>query len=238
MGTSREGEPGWPGKRQWERYLQLVDERPECFKQPDAQDGEGALEIILDETAVRQFSKRSGTTIGVVYESPYSILVVDLVRDARGSLFSYERLLPAVRTGAVVAIPRIDGRYVLLRQFRHATRGLQLAFPRGFGERGISGASNARKELLEEIGATVGETRSLGRIVANSGISGDSVEVFLCEVSKIDPTIGHEGIAGIVLLTEDEVRAAISSGRIDDGFTLGAWSLLSSNPSSAGAVVS
>lgn len=84
MGANEEGVASRFRSQQWERYLQLADERPECFRQPDEQDGEGALEIILDETTVRQFSERSGRLIGVVYESPFSIVVVDLVRDVRG----------------------------------------------------------------------------------------------------------------------------------------------------------
>lgn len=115
-------------------------------------------------------------------------------------------------------------------------RGLQLAFPRGFGEPGLTGADNARKELHEEIGATVSEIRHLGNIVANSGLSDDSVEVVLCEVSDIDPVIGNKGIADVLLLDDSEMSTAISSGRIGDGFTLSAWSLLASNPSPAGTV--
>ncbi|HAE52537.1 MAG TPA: hypothetical protein DCG30_04710 [Ruminococcus sp.] len=59
----------------WERYLQLMKERPKLFLKSDM------LNIIADSRSVAEFSEKSGRTMGVVYESPYSLLVVDLVED-------------------------------------------------------------------------------------------------------------------------------------------------------------
>lgn len=79
---------------QWSAYLKLMEERPAAF-----QDSE-QIRIITDPETVMEFIERTGRTIGVLYQSPFSILVVDLVRDAGGEVFAYERLLrqyPAAR---------------------------------------------------------------------------------------------------------------------------------------------
>ena len=73
-------------------------------------------------------------------------VVVDVVRAKNGSLFAYERLMNRVMRGAVVIVPYYNGKYILLRQYRHALREYQYGFPRGFGEEGMSAKENAGKE--------------------------------------------------------------------------------------------
>lgn len=205
---------------EWERYLQLVAERPELFTQSDE------LEIVLDERAAGEFEARTGRTLGVVYESPYSMMLVDLVRDSTGHEYAYERLVPAATGPAVVTVPVCDGEYVLLRQFRHSMRALQVGFPRGYGEDGLTAEENAAKELSEELGADVVSSEVVGHVVANSGVSGSRVAVVLCELGSYEPCEGHEGIVGTLAVTADQLREMVEAGQIDDGFTLAAWALL------------
>ena len=205
----------------WNDYMELVGKRPGEFRQNPA------LEIIFDEDIIREFEERSGRTIGVIYASRFNILVVDLVRDPAGNLFPFERIIPASTGCSVVTIPVLDGKFVLLEQFRHAMRSVQYAFPRGFGEDGLGAAENAAKELSEELGAEVIETIPLGNIVANSGLSGDRTRAVLCRISRADAAVGYEEIQGMVFLTPEEMRSWISEGKIDDGYTLAAWSLMS-----------
>ncbi|MBE6908828.1 MAG: NUDIX domain-containing protein [Ruminococcaceae bacterium] len=209
----------------WTRYLELREARPSAFRS-------GALEIVTDPRLVDDFFKTTGKQLGVLYESPYHLLVVDLVRrsadgvEAGDLLFPYERLLPAAESGAVVAVPMYQGRFVLLRQYRHALREEMLAFPRGFGEKGLSGEENLRKELREEIGtAEVGNIRFLGTVAADSGILATKAEVFLCDVSRPRIEKGYEGIAALELLSESELSELIGTGKIADGFTLAAFAL-------------
>ena len=208
----------------WKEYLELVKERPEEFAPSSS------MEIVLDEESVAEFERNTGMQIGVAYRSPYHILVVDLVRDAPGHLIAYERLIPASVGKSVVAIPLYGEKLVLLKQYRHALRGYQIAFPRGFGEDGLTAVENAEKELREEIGATVVEARSLGRVVANSGISGDKAEVVFCKVSEFEVKPGYEGISEAICLSSDELCELIANEGIDDGFTLSAWALLLCSP--------
>lgn len=209
----------------WKRYLQLREERPSAFLA-------GPLEIITDTKIVDRFAEETGRELGVLYESSYHLLVVDLVRQSspeeRGPerYFAYERLLPAVERGAVVSVPMYGDRFVLLRQFRHAIRNPALSFPRGFGEAGLSAEENLVKELREELGAAeVTDVRLLGTVNSDSGILGNQAEVFFCRVDRLQIVQGYEEIEACVLLAEDELRALIRSGEIRDGFTLSAFTL-------------
>lgn len=196
-----------------------MQQRPESFV------NNGQLTILTDEPSVEAFEQQHRKTIGVVYESPFNIMVVDLVESPDKKCFAYERLLPAVSKKAVVAVPVYDGKFILLNQYRHALRRKQYAFPRGFAEPGISPAGNVLKELREELGAEVKSYKQLGTAVADSGISGNEVSVFLCELEKVELKYQHEGIESFIMLTEKELTEWISDGKIDDGFTLAAFCL-------------
>lgn len=111
-------------------------------------------------------------------------MLVDLVKDSKGDVFAYERIVHTATGNAIVVIPKYHNKYLLLKQFRHAIRTEQYAFPRGFGEDGLTGEENAKKELSEEINAIIKENSLtyLGKTVSDSGLCGDNVLVYQCEV--------------------------------------------------------
>lgn len=204
--------------KSWSRYLELIKQRPECFSDF------GPLHIVTDKNIVNEFQLRTGKTIGVCYESKFNILIVDLVYETEGNYFAYERILPAVPKGASVCIPKYQNNFILLKQYRHSMRDYQLSFPRGFATPGLSGEENASKELAEELGATVNETVFLGYTVADSGLSGHKVGVYLCDISSYQTCYGHEGITDTVVVSELDFKKMISDNLISDGFTLAAYS--------------
>lgn len=209
----------------WERYCELQKERPEEFRQSEL------LQIIMDDESVRAFEEKERAegrevTIGVVYESAYSLLVVDLVQDSNGRRFAYERLIKKAKNQGVVCIARYQGRYCLLKQYRHAMRGEQFAFVRGFGEDDITIEQNVEKEIKEELHSDVIACEYVGQVIADSGLCGNSVLVYLCDVTKPRLQIGYEEIGDLLLVTKEEMEKHISSGAITDGFTLAAWLLL------------
>ena len=204
----------------WLEYEKLMKERPELFAQNEQ------LQICLDRDIILDYMNGTGRPIGVLFKSPYSIMVVDLVSDADGKLFAYERLLPAMVNDAVVTVPKLGDKYVLLKQYRHSLRRELIAFPRGFGENGLSAEENAAKELSEEIGASVTEARLIGHVEPDSGMIGNSVAVVVCTVDGAQLKPGYEGIKELILLSGDELAEWIKDGRITDGYTLAAFALL------------
>ena len=201
---------------QWDRYLTLMTQRPEAFV------NNGPLTIVTDWEIVSAYQQHTGTTIGVCYESKYRLMVVDLVYEKEGEYFPYERILPAITPGAVVCIPQHDDKLILLRQYRHALRSEQYAFPRGFAEAGISGEDNARKELLEELGCQANHVSCLGSIVADSGLCGEAVGIYLCRIDNWETKYGYEGIQNTISLTLSQLQQMIATGHITDGYTLSA----------------
>lgn len=209
----------------WEKYLAIVEaDGPVRASGPE---DPAALRIVTDRAAVLQYeASAEGRPIGIAYSSPYNQLLVDLVEDGQGRRFAYERVIPAAKN-AVVIVPRFEGDFVLLRQFRHALRDYQLCFPRGYGEPGVSACDNAEKELFEELKVRpLGPMRHLGSVVADSGLSGGRVEVFACDVPAPSPDAGYEEIDGCIIAPPTELEELVADGRINDGFTLSALTLL------------
>ncbi len=205
----------------WQKYLLLMKERPDDFAQ-------GPLEIVTDAGLVDRFYEENRKELGVLYRSPYHILVVDLVRDMedRDRLFAYERLLPAADGAAVVAVPVYNGKFILLCQFRHAVRKDVLAFPRGFGENGLGSEDNLKKELKEELQVDqVEDIRPLGSIAADTGSLSGQADVYFCRVSRPRIRQGYEEIEELVYADEAGLRQMIARGEIIDGFTLAAFAL-------------
>lgn len=207
---------------EWERYLELKKERPEVFVDT------GEIHIVKDESIVSEFQNKTNRKIGVLYESAYSIVVVDLVYEEEGKYFAYERILPAVENPAVVMVPMYKGQLLLLKQYRHALRDYEYSFPRGFGEKGLSGEENCKKELMEEMCATVASTKFLGEISPDSGLQGKLVQIYACEIESYDVNAKSEGICEIIELHQEDVSKWIAEGEIKDGFTLAAMSLFHS----------
>ncbi len=206
-------------EEEWLRYLALRKERPDDFR------GSEQLKLIFDEQLVCDFVEKTGKRIGVVYESPFHLLLVDLVENPQGKRFAYERVLQTVQRGGVVMLTKFQNQYVLLNQYRHAIQATQYGFPRGFGEANLSIEENGKKELQEELDAEVEQVEYLGKVYADSGTLGGEVSVLECEVSKWKKKIGYEGILDVAVLKQEEFDALIRNGRITDGFTLAAYAL-------------
>lgn len=204
---------------EWTRYLELTKSRPALFTDS------GSIHIVLDESIVAEYQKKNNRKIGVVYESVYSILIVDLVYEEEGKFFAYERLVPAVESGAVVMIPIYGDAMILLKQYRHPLRDYQYAFPRGFGEKGLTPEENCRKELMEEIGAEVIKAEYLGQVTPDSGVQGTVVSVYACEVESYNYSARSEGICEMIEMTKSQINHMVKRGEITDGFTLAALSL-------------
>ena len=99
----------------------------------------------------------------------------------------------------------------------------QWCFPRGYGEVGIKAVDNVRKEVKEELNADiVGEPKALGQVVADSGLCGTLVDVYLAQIAQYDLKDDYEGIHDIKEVTEEELY----NMNINDGFTLAALTLL------------
>lgn len=209
-------------KEQIGRYIDYIKEHGVPYLHSDM------LKIITDYDVLVDYAERNNKDIGFIYQSGYNTFVVDLVENASGELFTYERIIKTNMGNSVVIVPVKDDKYVLLKQFRHALGDYQIAFPRGYGEDGLSIEENARKELSEELNTTASFVNHIGTVVADSGICGERVNVVLCRIDEIVVDGVYEEIKEYMLLTEEEIDGFIASGVIQDGFTISAWSIYKS----------
>ncbi len=194
------------------KYLDLIKKRPEEFVNVA---GNGSLEIITDKNILTQYIEDNNTVLGVIYESRYHILLVDLVKDCNGRIFQYERLLKQTPGGSVI-VPVYKGKFILLKQFRHSMRKETLCFPRGFQEPDLTPEANAANELREELGVEDFKLRFLGNVVADSGVCGNEVAIYYAELNEKPFFKRTEGITQLIEMDEEE----LGKSDISDGFTL------------------
>ena len=220
--------------REVREYLRLRKTRPELFAPSDQIpiceiDASGNLSKVMRNEEL--FNNR----YGIVYNSDFNMMCVDPIvdrSDGESDFYAYERVIPSAGRGAVI-VAKHRGNFVLLKQFRHALRRYQYAFPRGYGEKGLSTLQNAVKELEEELSASpAAEPVYIGTVTPDSGLTRTSADVYMIEIDDYSIKSGYEGIKETVEITEDELDRMISGNRnsgesiFDDGFTLAAYTLL------------
>ncbi len=199
-----------------QRYFELSNKFPSYFTQSEQ------LPLILEEEQIRQFSITTGQPLGVIYESPYHIFIVDLLKGETGTNYGYARLLNPNPTNGVVLIPFYQQKIVLLKQFRHGTRSFEYELPRGFSEPYLSPEKNAQKEIDEEIGATVKSIHYEGNIITDSSLGGGPVDIFSLDITAPTKFATQEGIEEAIFLTVDEMKDMIKTNQIRDSFTISA----------------
>lgn len=122
---------------------------------------------------------------------------------------------------------RYRGKFLLLKQFRHALREDQYSFPRGYAEPGDSPLENVKRELKEELNAVVSRPPiSLGYIEPDSGLTSRKIEIFLVDVDEYSYKKGYEEILDVKEMMPKELEKAVREGKITDGYTLGAVLLM------------
>ena len=162
---------------------------------------------------------------GMVYQSRYNTFLVDPIAKADGTYYPFERVLPTAGNGVVIAAMRAE-KFILLKQYRHALRAEQYSFPRGYAEPGAAPAENIRRELAEELHATVTHApQSLGFLEPDSGLTSRRIEAFLVELDDYQANIGHEGILEVREVSPEDLAQMIENGTVSDGYTIGAMEL-------------
>lgn len=95
----------------------------------------------------------------------------------------------------VAILPVADGKFGLLKVYRHAIRGDSWEIPRGFIENGESDLTSAARELEEETGLVCAhdQIKSLGFITPDAGILAARVHVYAAlRCIRIRPYVPRE----------------------------------------------
>ncbi|MGN5734304.1 NUDIX hydrolase [Arthrobacter psychrochitiniphilus] len=136
-------------------------------------------------------------------------------------------------TVGAVALTRFEEKFLLVEHFRPVTGQTLLEFPRGFGNdphpalgMDEQACADGVRELREETGITHERATVLGYIWADSGLLGNRIAIVVIQAAADHPDSPLDGeIDSQHWLTEAELAAAITSGRVCDGITLAAYAL-------------
>jgi ADP-ribose pyrophosphatase len=113
---------------------------------------------------------------------------------------------------SVIAARDEDGRFLLMRMYKHGPRRTGLGFPGGGVEAGEDALGAARRELLEETGYEAAEWRELGAYTVHSNQGCGFVSFFLAMGARRSggSVEGDLELHEFVLLTREEVRQALA----------------------------
>jgi ADP-ribose pyrophosphatase len=212
-------------------YFDLVNAYPELFRNPP----DAGFMILLEEAEIRQAEEGAAerlreagmpiewAQVGVAFRDQYVLLLRDAVRFADGSLGTYIRTVaPGHSFPGVVILPVWEGKVLLIRHFRHATRSWHLEIPRGFGL-DADPRQSARHELSEEIGVSDARLVDLGEIYPDAGADAGTVALFYAEVTSYGQPELVEGITDIIPTPVAEFERMIRDCELQDGFLLAAY---------------
>ena len=218
------------------RYLTLLNERPELFRNLDEP---GEIKIIHDPERIRAEQARLQAEmrakgkpehyieIGVLSEDQWFWVVRDLVEFPGGKIGGYIRFINRISNAEggfnVVLMCARGDQVLMIRRFRHEERNWSWEFPRGFGEAGLSAEENAHKELEEEIGAKALRLTLLTTVAEEKG----GTAVFYVELDP-EQTItleAGEGIASHRWVSLAELDEFVKQGKLLDWFSVWAYAL-------------
>lgn len=209
------------------RYRELLVSNPELFNNPD----DCPTKLLFDAKDIRQaesdvLAERKNwgwpvndLRVGVLAEDPYIGYVIrDAVRFFDGKLGLYNRV---VASGGIVVLPILpDGSIALIRIFRHPARRWFLEAPQGLVLPDADPADEARRELIEEMGATVGELASLGIVYTSTALTSEKLKMFAARITTFGDPQRSEGIESIATIAAADIDRLVLDGTITDGPTM------------------
>lgn len=159
---------------------------------------------------------------GLMYQDRYIVLLRDAVRFRDGTIGPYVRTFPAAAHGGAAVLPILDGKIVLLRHFRHATRAWHWEIPRGYSDGDETPEQTARREIKEELGVDVTELSALGTVHPDTGHGGGSAGLYLARLPHLGRIEAREGIDEIRQISPAEFDTMARAQQITDSYTLAA----------------
>jgi ADP-ribose pyrophosphatase len=207
------------------RYRALQAAHPELFGNPPGCPTQLLLD--LDEIREAQASVRterseqgmsiSDLRVGLLAEDDYvGYIVRDAVRFSNGRLGLYNRV---IASGGIAVLPILGDGIALIRIFRHAPRRWSLEAPQGFLPEGEDPATETRREVMEEIGATVTELIPLGIVYTSTALTSENLKMFAARIPAVGKPQLSEGIDSIRVIAKGEIDGLLLDGTICDGPT-------------------
>jgi ADP-ribose pyrophosphatase len=218
---SEETPLGQPLSNDIAQYLELLGQYPEVLG-PFGSASENEIEIVRDPKKIAEIQIQTGRPIGVVGWDKYWFWINDPVKFPSGAYgiygrISLRRFLKKLPGGVCVMAMTSDGKIILNRNYRHATRSWEFELPRGGVEAGETQQEAAKRELQEETGMIVTDMFILGKMAPDAGVLANIVTVYFAKVTSHKTATPEEGeaIAAIHAFSIDEIKKGYLNGYIE-----------------------
>lgn len=131
--------------------------------------------------------------------------------------------------GGALAVPvTVEGKLILVRQYRFAVQGRLLEFPAGTVEPNEAPFETIKREIEEEIGYRAHQWQKLGEFFLAPGYSDEIIYAFLAQdLERLEqpPALDADEDLETVLLTPQELEQAILAGEPVDAKSISSFLL-------------
>lgn len=138
------------------------------------------------------------------------------------------------RDWAAICPRTVDGRFVLVEQYRPAVERQVLEFPAGTIDPGESPAAAIRRELIEEAGHSVTRLVPLGSYFTDTGRLNNRAHLFYGDVAAVADWTPEPGLVA-ARFTAAEIDRLVADGRIATLHHVGLWLLVKAAGLATGA---
>jgi 8-oxo-dGTP pyrophosphatase MutT (NUDIX family) len=145
----------------------------------------------------------------------------DHVENPRNGMRMHALVLESGDWVNVVALTK-EGKIVTVEQYRFGTGKVSLEVPAGVVDPGESPLETAKRELLEETGYSSDNWTSLGNVEANPAFLDNHCHFWLAEDAVLagGQSLDEGEDIGVELLTDEELKQAVSEGRMRNSLSL------------------
>jgi ADP-ribose pyrophosphatase len=154
-------------------------------------------------------------------------LTIDVVSIVMPNGRTSTREIVRHRGAAVILGERPDGKFVLVRQYRKSIETTLLEVVAGGLEEGEAPEACARREMEEESGYPVFALERIGVIVPCPGYSEEHLHLYYAKIAQepLEQRPDFDENLEPVIMTAQEINAAIDSGEMIDGKSITIWLL-------------
>ena len=156
-----------------------------------------------------------------IIRRPWLTARVDMVQLPNGVINPEHYVLEYPDWVNIIAITN-DGKYVLIRQYRHGLDKIEVELCAGVSEAGENPEEAARRELLEETGYAGGEWSLTMKICQNPSICNNYTYCFVARgVERVsEQHLDESEDIEVLLFSEDELLAMMRSGDMTQALML------------------
>jgi len=124
--------------------------------------------------------------------------------------------------GASAIVPLTeDNTLLMIKQYRHATRGFIWEIPAGTLDPDETPLHCAKRELIEETGFSARAWEKLGEITPLPGYSDERIHIFLAtDITPAEQDLDMDEILHVHRIGFDDAVKMVHSGEIEDGKTI------------------